>query len=122
MAGRRLVLDFYFPGIRLAIKIDGGYHRAQAQWRQGLRRTADLESAGITVLRKDNAEAFGDRARLIECLRAGWRLAALRVRQDSYVAREPLAFYGAAELEAAFWLCVRSTCAASTADSLLVLG
>lgn len=86
-------LDFYFPAIKLAIEIDGGYHRAQSQWRQDQRRTAELEATGITVLRLINAEVFGDRARLVERLRAAWRAAALKTRADGNVAREPLALY-----------------------------
>jgi len=100
-------LDFYFPAIRLAIEIDGGYHRAQSQWRQDQRRTAELEAAGITVLRIINAEVFGDRVRLIERLRAAWRHAVLKMRADGNVAREPAALYaaGSAAVEAAaFWL------------------
>lgn len=108
-------LDFYFPAIRLAIEIDGGYHRAQAQWRQDRRRTAELEAAGITVLRVINAEVFGDRAHLVERLRAAWRQAVLGGRQGADVAREPPAFYGAeqrAPAAAAFWLCTATLAAA----------
>ena len=100
-------LDFYFPAIKLAIEIDGGYHRAQSQWRQDQRRTAELEAAGITVLRIVNAEVFGDRARLIERLRAAWRQAVLKARTDGNVAREPLALYAAEAMEpeaAALWI------------------
>ena len=99
-------LDFYFPAIKLAIEIDGGYHRAQSQWRQDQRRTAELEAAGITVLRVINAEVFGDRERLIERLRAAWRQAILKTRADGNVAREPAALYaaGSAAPEAAAFL------------------
>ena len=69
------LLDFYFPAIKLAIEVDGGYHRAPLQWRRDLHKTAELEALGITVLRLTNAEVSGERDRLIEKLRAAWRVA-----------------------------------------------
>jgi len=95
------IVDFYFPAIRLAIEVDGGYHRAQSRWRKDLRKTADLTAQGITVLRLTNAQVFGDRDVLLELLRDAWRRAR-RVEtsagidgagDDRYRAREPLAFY-----------------------------
>jgi len=68
-------LDFYFPSIRLAIEVDGGYHRAQAQWREDQRKAAGLQAHGITLLRLSNREVFGDRERLVRRLRAAWRQA-----------------------------------------------
>lgn len=97
--------DFYFPAIRLAIEVDGGYHRAQSRWRKDLRKTADLTAQGITVLRLTNAQVFGDRAVLVELLRGAWR-SARRVQtsvgidgagDDHYRTREPLAFYFVAQ-------------------------
>ena len=73
------LLDFYFASIKLAIEVDGGYHRAPLQWRRDLHKTAELESLGITVLRLTNAEVFGDRERLIVKLRAAWRVAQAQV-------------------------------------------
>ena len=99
------LVDFYFPAIRLAIEVDGGYHRAQSRWRKDLRKTADLTVQGITVLRLTNAQVFGDRAVLVELLRGAWRNAR-RVQtsdaidgagDDRYRAREPLAFYFVAQ-------------------------
>ena len=69
------LIDFYFPAIKLAIEVDGGYHRAPLQWRRDLHKTAELEARGITVLRLTNAEVLGERARLIEKLRVAWRVA-----------------------------------------------
>jgi very-short-patch-repair endonuclease len=85
------LIDFYFPSIMLAIEVDGGYHRAQTQWRQDLRKTADLEARGITVLRLTNAEVFGERGRLVKRLRAAWR-EAVRGRAG-LLAKEPAAAY-----------------------------
>jgi very-short-patch-repair endonuclease len=68
-------VDFYFPDAQLAIEVDGGYHRAQSRWRMDQWKAHDLASRGITLLRLANAEVFGDRQRLVERLRAAWRLA-----------------------------------------------
>jgi len=91
-------VDFYFASIRLAIEVDGGYHRAQSRWRLDQRKAADLEARGITLLRLANPEVFGDRMRLIERLRAAWRQAASRTRNEPRVepnqAREPSMPYG----------------------------
>ncbi len=83
------VLDFYFPTIRLGIEVDGGYHRAQSRWRLDLAKTRDLEERGITVLRLNNAEVFGDRERLVARLRAAWRTALENVRRHPTTLREP---------------------------------
>ena len=83
------VVDFYFPTIRLAIEVDGGYHRAQSRWRLDLAKTRDLEERGITVLRLINAEVFGDRERLVARLRAAWRAAVANIRRNPTTLREP---------------------------------
>jgi very-short-patch-repair endonuclease len=101
----RWLVDFYFPAIRLAIEVDGGYHRAQSRWRKDLRKTADLTAQGIAVLRLNNAQVFGDRTVLVELLRGAWRSAKLAQRSAGaegaglghYRAREPLAFYFVAQ-------------------------
>lgn len=85
-------VDFYFPAMLLAIEVDGGYHRAQAQWRADQLKTRVLEAQGITVLRLTNAQVLGDRERLVALLRAAWKQAAIRLRA-SHTAREPLAVY-----------------------------
>ena len=93
------LIDFYFPGIKLAIEVDGGYHRAQSRWRLDLAKTRDLEARGITVLRLINAEVFGDRERLVARLRAAWRAALEKTRQRPNSLREPDALvYWAATL------------------------
>ena len=83
------VLDFYFPDIRLAIEVDGGYHRALSRWRKDWHKTRDLESRGITVLRLANSEVFGGRERLVMRLRAAWRSAQARVAARGFRASEP---------------------------------
>jgi very-short-patch-repair endonuclease len=71
----RWVVDFYFPEVRLAIEVDGGYHRSTFQLGWDLFKAAELEAAGITVVRLTNQEVLGDRARLVAKLREGWRRA-----------------------------------------------
>jgi hypothetical protein len=82
-------LDFYFPTVRLAIEVDGGYHRAQWRWRLDLAKNRDLAARGITVLRLVNAEVFGERDKLVARLRAAWRAAMDNVRRNPLTLREP---------------------------------
>jgi very-short-patch-repair endonuclease len=69
------ILDFYFPGVRLGIEVDGGYHRAPRQLSRDLAKAAGLAAAGVTLVRFSNEEVFGDRARLVAKLREAWRAA-----------------------------------------------
>ena len=98
------VVDFYFPTIRLAIEVDGGYHRAQSRWRLDLAKTRDLEERGITVLRLINAEVFGDRERLVARLRTAWRAAVENIRRNPKTLREPAcaAYWTTLEFAATF--------------------
>jgi len=82
-------VDFYFPAIRLAIEVDGGYHRAQSRWRQDRLKAQALEAQGITLLRLTNTQVFGDRVWLVQSLRTAWREASRRAN----CAREDLAVY-----------------------------
>ncbi|MFN0163646.1 MAG: endonuclease domain-containing protein [Burkholderiales bacterium] len=89
------VVDFYIPTVRLAIEVDGGYHRNPARRRADLAKRRDLEARGIVVLRLANAEVFGDRERLLSRLRAAWRAAFDNVRRYPQALREPAgALYG----------------------------
>ena len=78
------VVDFYFAHLRLAIEVDGGYHRALSRWRKDQHKTRDLEARGISVLRLTNREVLSaapaGRERLITRLRAAWRVALERSR------------------------------------------
>jgi len=69
----RWIVDFYFPAVRLAIEVDGGYHRSTAQRSRDLFKAAELEAAGVTLLRLTNEEVLGERGRLVAKLRAAWR-------------------------------------------------
>jgi very-short-patch-repair endonuclease len=73
----RWIVDFYFPEVQLAIEVDGGYHRSTAQLSRDLHKAAELEAAGVTLVRVNNEEVLGDRERLLAKLRDAWR-AALR--------------------------------------------
>ena len=68
------ILDFYFPAVRLAIEVDGGYHRSTQQLSRDLHKAAALEAAGVTLVRLKNEEVFGDRERLVAKLRDAWRV------------------------------------------------
>jgi very-short-patch-repair endonuclease len=72
----RWIVDFYFPEVRLAIEVDGAYHRSTFQLGWDLFKTTELETAGVTLLRLTNLEVFGDRERLLRRLQRAWRAAA----------------------------------------------
>jgi very-short-patch-repair endonuclease len=70
VCGGRWIVDFYFPEVRLAIEVDGGYHRSTFQLGWDLFKAAELEAAGLTLLRLTNQEVFGDRERLLASSKA----------------------------------------------------
>ena len=65
VCGGRWIVDFYFPEVRLAIEVDGGYHRSPTQRSWDLYKASELEAAGVTLLRVTNQEVSGDRERLL---------------------------------------------------------
>lgn len=71
----RWIVDFYFPAVRLAIEVDGGYHRSMLQRSRDLFKAAELEAAGVTLVRLTNEEVLGERERLVGKLRDAWRAA-----------------------------------------------
>jgi very-short-patch-repair endonuclease len=81
VCGGRWIVDFYFPEVRLAIEVDGGYHRSTFQLGWDLFKAAELEAAGLTLLRLTNQEVLGDRARLLAKLRKAWRTALANERR-----------------------------------------
>lgn len=72
------IVDFWFAEIRLAVEVDGSIHDLEYQKRRDRLKDADCARFDITVIRISNSEVFGDRGRLIEKLREGWRLAKRR--------------------------------------------
>ncbi len=54
----RYVVDFYCPGAKLVVEVDGESHTGRAQ--QDAKRSAYLEGRGLTVLRLANDDVMGD--------------------------------------------------------------
>jgi very-short-patch-repair endonuclease len=61
-------IDFYAPGIKLAIETDGSQHDFSRA--KDARRDEKLVHEGVTVMRFDNAEIEGDLARVVREIRA----------------------------------------------------
>jgi very-short-patch-repair endonuclease len=71
----RWIVDFFFPEIRLAIEVDGAIHCTAEQRARDWQKERDCARFDITLLRVTNADVFGDRDKLIQKLRHGWRMA-----------------------------------------------
>jgi len=54
------VVDFYCPELRLAIEVDGGYHKKKDQIDYDKARQQLLETLGITFLRFTNSAILAD--------------------------------------------------------------
>lgn len=54
--GKSYFLDFYIPSKRLAIEIDGGYHKVQKCY--DMKRNKDFQRIGINTMRLANKVAF----------------------------------------------------------------
>lgn len=54
------ILDFYCPSEKLAIELDGGYHRNPVKAENDRIRDERLNNLGITVLRFKNEEVFNN--------------------------------------------------------------
>ena len=80
------IVDFFFPEIRLAVEIDGSIHLTHIQKSKDAMKDADAARFDITVLRLTNAEVAGDKDRLTEKLRAGWRAA---LRRENRIVGKP---------------------------------
>ena len=52
--GKYYIVDFYFPSKKLVIEIDGGYHFTKEQKEKDSKRTKDLKSIGLKVIRLTN--------------------------------------------------------------------
>jgi very-short-patch-repair endonuclease len=62
----RFVLDFYCPGYRLAVEVDGGVHDDPDQAEYDTARTEALSQLGIRVVRVRNEEVMGNLPGVIE--------------------------------------------------------
>ncbi|MGB8437734.1 MAG: DUF559 domain-containing protein [Burkholderiales bacterium] len=89
VCGERWIVDFYFPEVRLATEVDGGYHRSTVQRSWDLFKKSGLRSAGVTLLRLTNEEVFGDRARLLGRLRHAWWSALRSASSAEWRSRAP---------------------------------
>ena len=56
--GKSYFLDFYIPSKKLAIELDGGYHKEQKSY--DLKRNKDFQSIGISTMRLPNKVAFAN--------------------------------------------------------------
>jgi very-short-patch-repair endonuclease len=83
VCGARWIVDFYVPEVRLAIEVDGGYHRSTTQKGWDFFRESALASAGVTLLRLTNQEVLGNRELVIGKLRQAWRRASRRARRTA---------------------------------------
>jgi len=62
---RRWILDFFCPRARLAVEVDGGYHRHPDQQRRDAERDSELFVRGILTLRFTNDEVLDDGDRVL---------------------------------------------------------
>jgi very-short-patch-repair endonuclease len=56
------ILDFYCPGEKLCIELDGGYHFTKHQKKYDKQRTDYLNAVGIKVIRFENHLVFDNTA------------------------------------------------------------
>lgn len=75
VCGKGWIVDFFFPEVRLAIEVDGPYHRTPDQLFRDLDREVEIEKFAVTIIRITNEQVFGDRDKLLNRLREGWRAA-----------------------------------------------
>lgn len=64
----RYIADFYFPGPRLAVEIDGGVHERRAGY-DLLRDKCLLSRFGVSVLRFANEDVTHNPAMFLSCVR-----------------------------------------------------
>lgn len=69
------IVDFFFFEIRLAIEVDGAIHRTAEQAVLDAQKERDCVGLDISLIRVTNEDVFGDRERLVQMLRDGWRTA-----------------------------------------------
>jgi very-short-patch-repair endonuclease len=62
------ILDFYCPEVRLAIELDGAYHKEEKQQEYDEGRTYELEKYGIKVIRFWNSEIENSAEQVLTCI------------------------------------------------------
>ena len=55
---KQYIADFYFPDTKLILEIDGGYHEDFEQRKADIKRTKDLNTEGIKVVRMKNEDVY----------------------------------------------------------------
>ncbi len=67
--GTSIIVDFYCPGERLVIELDGAYHFDPIGVGNDMVRDEFLAGHGIRVLRFENKEVFEDIEHVLEAIR-----------------------------------------------------
>lgn len=62
----RYVVDFYCPALKLAIEIDGLYHKSSNMKEYDLERQLFIESFGVKFLRFSNEDIFQNLSMVLE--------------------------------------------------------
>ena len=60
------IVDFYCPGLKLAIEVDGVTHITDEELSYDKHRQKEIETLGIKFLRFNNDEIFGDLRGVLE--------------------------------------------------------
>jgi very-short-patch-repair endonuclease len=67
------VLDFYSPGVRLAIELDGAAHDSERAWHYDARRSRYLRENRIRIVRFVNAEVLQNLEGVLMAIREALR-------------------------------------------------
>lgn len=65
----QFIPDFYCDSLKLAIELDGSIHRVKSVKKHDSRRTRLLNRMGVTVIRYQNAQVFGNWRSIINQLK-----------------------------------------------------
>lgn len=65
----RYIVDFYCHRKRLAIEVDGGYHKDEAQRQYDERRTEHIIASGVRELRFTNEEVINCLQQVLETIK-----------------------------------------------------
>jgi very-short-patch-repair endonuclease len=65
----KFIPDFYCDSLKLAIELDGSIHRVKSVKKHDSRRTKLLNRMGVTVIRYQNAQVFGNWRSIINQLK-----------------------------------------------------
>ena len=71
--GDSIIVDFYCPGERLVVELDGAHHFDPVGMGNDMLRDEFLGEQGIRVLRFENKEVFDDMERVLEAIKQGFK-------------------------------------------------